>query len=294
MDSLRLKVDGCEDLWFDVQFPGQHNKFIFSVINRHPWNSLTTAFIESLDESLQKVNRKGDQVVITGDINIDLNPNNNYASRSNYLHMLESNAFSNLITKPTRVTENSQTIIDHLLTNDNESLINPGVLHYKLADHFPIFCLISLPKINSYQSTATNIFRNIKSIDVDKFYDDLESSLTPLTYDLIHFPLTPQSLNDNFNRLINTILDVIETHAPLQTASRRQKRLQKRPWITKGILISIKNKQKLYKTFFLGGSDFEKSFYKICANKLTRVKNLSKKLYYHSAIADRNSNPRES
>ena len=263
MDSLRLKVDGCEDLWFDVQFPGQYNKFIFSVIYRHPWNNLTTAFIESLDESLQKVNRKRDQVVIMGDINIDLNPNNNYASRSDYLHMLESNAFSNLITKPTRVTENSQTIIDHLLTNDNESLINPGVLHYKSADHFPIFCLISLPKINSYQSTATNIFRNIKSIDVDNFCDDLESSLTPLTYDLIYSPLTPQSLNDNFNRLIKTISDVIETHAPLQTASRRQKRLQKRPWITKGILISIKNKQKLYKTFFLGGSDFEKSFCKM-------------------------------
>ena len=121
----------------------------------------------------------------------------------------------------------------------------------------------------------------------------MESSLTPLTHDFIHSPLTPQSLNDNFNRLSKTISDVIETHAPLQTASRRQKRLQERPWITKGILISIKNKQKLYKTFFLGGSDFEKSFYKIYANKLTRVNNLSKKLYYHSAIADRNSNPRE-
>ena len=143
-----------------MQFPGQQSKFIFSVIYRHSWNNLTTAFIESLDESLQKVNRKGDQVVIMGDINIDLNPNNNYASRSDYLHMLESSAFSNLITKPKRVTENSQTIIDHL-TNGNESLINPRLLHYKLTDHFPIFCLISLAKINSYQSTATNIFRNI-------------------------------------------------------------------------------------------------------------------------------------
>ena len=114
----------------------------------------------------------------------------------------------------------------------------------------------------------------MKSIDVDKFCDDLESSLTPLTYDLIYSPLTPQSLNDNFNRLIKTISDVIETRAPLQTASRRQKRLQKRPWITKGILISIKNKQKLYKTYFLGGSNFEKFYYKIYANKLTGVNNL--------------------
>ena len=119
---MRLKVDGYEDLWFDVQFPGQHNKLIFSLIYRHPWNNLTTAFIESLNESLQKVNGKGDQVVIMGDINIDLNPNNYSAVRSDYLLMLESNAFSNLTTKPIRVTENSQKTIDHLLTNDNEYL----------------------------------------------------------------------------------------------------------------------------------------------------------------------------
>ena len=62
------------------------------------------------------------------DINIDLNPKNDFAVRLDYLHMLESDAFSDLITKLTRVTENSQTTIDHLLTNDNESLINPGVL----------------------------------------------------------------------------------------------------------------------------------------------------------------------
>ena len=87
--------------------------------------------------------------------------------------------------------------------------------------------------------------------------------------DLNSSPLTPQSLNHNFNRLIKTILGVIESHAPLQTASRRQKRLQKRPWIIKEILISIKNKQKLHKTFFLEGSDFKKFCYKIYANSIS-------------------------
>ena len=47
VDNLRLRVDGCEGLWFDEQFPGQHNKFIFFVIYRHPWNNLTSAIIES-------------------------------------------------------------------------------------------------------------------------------------------------------------------------------------------------------------------------------------------------------
>ena len=78
-----------------------------------------------------------------GDINTDLNSNNDSAVRSDYLHMLENNAFSNLVTKPIRVTENSQTTIGHLFINDNQSPINPGVFHYKLADLFFLFDILT-------------------------------------------------------------------------------------------------------------------------------------------------------
>jgi len=90
-------------------------------------------------------------------------------------------------------------------------------------------------------------------------------------------PLTPELLDQNFTKLVECISEVIEKHAPLQRASRKQKRIQQNPWLTKGLLISIKNKQKLHKTLFLNGNDFERSLYKKYANKLTRVKNLSKK-----------------
>ena len=61
--------------------------------------------------------------------------------------------------------------------------------------------------------------------------------------------------------------------------------------MTKGLLISIKNKQKLYRNFFLKGTAFEKHYYKAYANKLTRVKNLSKKMYYTEFISKNKSNP---
>ena len=35
-DDFRLYVQGCEDLWFDVKFPGQKHDHIFAVIYRHP------------------------------------------------------------------------------------------------------------------------------------------------------------------------------------------------------------------------------------------------------------------
>ena len=92
---------------------------------------------------------------------------------------------------------------------------------------------------------------------------------------------------------MQTISSVIEKHAPFQTMSRKQKRIQQKPWLTKGLLVSIKNKQKLYQSYFLNGNEYEKSFYKLYANKLTRVENLSKKKCYKAAISERKNNPRE-
>ena len=66
----------------------------------------------------------------------------------------------------------------------------------------------------------------------------------------------------------------------LQKISRKKRKLLSKPWITKGILVSIKNKQKIHKTCYCKGNDFEKQIYKKYANLLTRVKSLSKRLYF--------------
>ena len=101
-----------------------------------------------------------------GDINIDLKWNSSL--KSEYLHMIESNVFSSLITQPTRVTAGSQMIIDHLLTNDTESVITPGVFLYKLADHYASYCSISSYNVKHTKNRkSTYTFRNIHSDAVD-------------------------------------------------------------------------------------------------------------------------------
>ena len=91
------------------------------------------------------LNQKGNKVYTFGDINLDLNPQQISASISDYLQTLDTNGFTCLTTDPTRVTLDSKTIIDHLLTNDYESKLTPGVISYKISDHFPIFCTVSDP-----------------------------------------------------------------------------------------------------------------------------------------------------
>ena len=142
-----MKNTSCKDLWFDIKFPGTRNtSYTFAVIYRHPGNDQYN-LLEALDENMQTLNQKGNKTFIFGDLNLNTNLSNPPVILD-YLHTLENNAFYNLITLPTRVTPDSETIIDHILTNVTDTVITPGVLYYKnykISDHYPIYCLISIP-----------------------------------------------------------------------------------------------------------------------------------------------------
>ena len=247
-----------------------------------------------MDKNLQTLNRKNTKVLLKDDINIDLPTYTTLPS--DYMRLLHSNAFCNLITKPTRVTSTTQTIIDHILTNDNESIMTPGVLSYKISDHYPTYCAIK--NINNNKPTgALNkySFRNTKNIDGNNFRNNLETALATLLYNLVSPSVSQETLDEHFNELLSAISYVIDKHVPVQTATREFKKLQKKTWPTKGIFTSIKTKQSLYKSYFLNGNHFEKNHDKkysrvaasLVVNKLTRVKNLSKKLYYNDNITNK-------
>ena len=150
-------------------------------------------------------------------------------------------------------------INDHILTDDNESITTPGVLSYKISDHYPIYCAIK--NINNNKPTSAfnkYSFRNTKNIDGNNFRNDLETALAPLLFNLMSTPVSQETLDEHFNELLSAISYVIDKHAPIQTETRIHKKLQKKTWLTKGLLTLIKTKQSLYKSYFLNGNDFEK------------------------------------
>ena len=114
--------------------------------------------------------------------------------------------------------------------------------------------------------------RNIALVNGDQCRSDLYSVLLPLYDKLIHSysNITANSFNEHFNQMMNAIFAVINLHAPLQHATRKQKRLFQKPWITMGLITSIKHKQRLYRTHFLKGNSSERQFYKKYANNLKK------------------------
>ena len=78
------------------------------------------------------------------------------------------------------------------------------------------------------------------------------------------------------------ISSVIEKRTPSKQCPENKKGSNKNRGLPSACSYLL-NKQKLYQSYFLNENAFEKSFYKLYANKLTRVKNLSKKMYYKAA-----------
>ena len=113
---------------------------------------------------------------------------------------------------------------------------------------------------------STENFNN----DVEQFADRFLEDLTEIT---------AENFNNVFDYFTNSYKRIVDQHAPIKCLSRKKQRLQNKPWISKGILISIRNKQKMYKTHFLQDSNVFRVIYKTYANKLTKVKSLAKNLY---------------
>ena len=81
-----------------------------------------------------------------------------------------------------------------------------------------------------------------------------------------------------YNSLIHELNDCICKTIPEKTVTCRNQ--EKNPWLTKGILNSIKHKNKLYKRLIKTQSDNNKNKYDIFRNKLTHIIRKSKCNYY--------------
>ena len=68
-----------------------------------------------------------------GDNNIDINrTNQNSPQADRYMQMITSNGAFSVITRPTRVTDKTATVIDHIITNDTTHSIIYPVLYVLL------------------------------------------------------------------------------------------------------------------------------------------------------------------
>ena len=134
------------------------------------------------------------------------------------------------ITKPTRISKTSATLIDNILLSKKlqpefESLI----IIDDLSDHLP--CLVTLRNFQQIDNKNFTTKRIINNKAIDKIKADLSNM------DWNHL-LNDKSASDSFKAFHNEIMLSLNKHAPERLIKERPKKI-KTPWMTPGLKHSI-------------------------------------------------------
>ena len=224
---------------------GSNKQLVIGNIYRPPRDNLDNynTFIEQIDNMLSSFQQSNNEVVITGDFNIDLLKIKERQIFHDYFDVIIANGFIPKITYPTRSTETSSTLIDNILVKISENLspTTAGILSYKISDHQP--CLIALDymqvrhkrskyvEIKSYTANAIeNLKLDLQQTCTSQMFDHIDHADPGACYDL---------LEEKINGLVNK-------HLPTKKVKFNKHKHKRTKWITRGILNSIKFRDKLY------------------------------------------------
>jgi len=143
--------------------------------------------------------------------------------------------------------QHTETLLDYIITNESLLEVTPGIINYRISNHDAIFAVINTknkPVQNKSKSVDKITFRCLKNFDVNDFRKNLKTE--PEFY-INHIPdITPDNYNNEFDKFRDIILNVVNKHAPLKTASRKQKRLQVALFIKTSNPIFCRQKEFVY------------------------------------------------
>ena len=213
------------------------NTVIISNIYRPPshLNANFNIFIEKLTDALNyKKNNFGNiPHYICGDFNVDLKSNNSY--KTNLINTMESNNLHPMFNKPTRIQNNTSTIIDNIYSDNFNNLHENYLIPHTISDHLLLLHITNYK--SSHNCTTTITTRSFNDTNINNFaialqntnFDDCINSNDCIAAHNIFFNILDSTFNTHF--------------PPKQTKSTKKKH---KPWITTEIQNDIKKERKLY------------------------------------------------
>ena len=182
-----------------------------------------------------------------------------------------------LITKPTRISSTTATIIDNIFCNCIDNTINSGVIIADISDHLPIFC--SKKHTNSLCMKEVSFCnRLINDENILKFKKKLLEVDWNQIYDINY-------VNHCYDKFLSIFSTLYDECFPLIKKKVNSKVKLKKPWMTNGLLKSINKKHRLYRNFLINPNQTKKNKFTKYKNKLTNLLRIAKADYYSSVFA---------
>ena len=276
--DLSYFSEDCESVFIEVEkgHQQQSSNVIIGVIYRPP-NHDISSFNDKMNSIVNVVRRENKTCYLLGDYNIDIL---NYASHvhtAQFVDMMSSNGFLPLITRPSRVTATSATLIDNIFTNDigdiNHSV--QGLFITDISDHFPVFHIAKQMEIE--EKDAYIYKRLYGSQNKDNFCH----AMSNISWDEISRATDTQQAFDTFHK---HLVEMYNKHFPKIRVKKKYN--NRKPWLSEGLKNSIKQKNKLYLKFKKVSSALNDESYKCYKRKLQQLMKVAEKKHYHDLLVE--------
>ena len=205
--------------------------------------ALLLGFIEKVNEIISGVTKGNKHCYITGDFNLDLLKHESHLVTAQFIESLFAFGFLPKITKPTRVTAHSATLIDNIFTNNTTVSSKGGLIISDISDHLPIVSVC----FGHFLCKDRNGFtiRDTSGIRVNEFRLKLQNT----NWDFSDQANNVNDPNTAFNIFIVKYTGLFDTCFPFKTIKGKALNSFGKPWLTKSLLRSINKKNMLYKQY---------------------------------------------
>ena len=267
-----LESDNLEMLWLEVR-NNKQKPFLICYVYRPP--SATRDWTDQVEQSLEKGNYENKEILFLGDLNFNML--NKTGPVKAWLQKMDNLHLSQLVSSPTRVTDTSETIIDHVYSNFPDNITSITVPHYSISDHYPV--CVTRKISNAFDKGPVHKFinyRDTKSFNESDFINELEEQ--PWTVLNIF-----DTASDALDYFISTFNLVLNKHAPKK--KRRVKKSKQPNWMNQNIMAARKTRDSIDKSKNMAE-------YRVWRNRSTGLIQNAKKEFYSQSINDNYKNPK--
>ena len=280
-DLSIFQEDKYESLFIKV-FDKKGKFKIIGNIYRPPNNSLDL-FLEIFGAVLDKLGshnnyKNAEEILLTGDFNINLLKHLEHNQTNNFLTMLLSHSFLPTITLPSRVNDTSATCIDNIFSNKQNINFNSGLVIEHISDHLPIFLIDTKSKLD-INISPPKIVRNMSKNNINNF----KTNLSYVNWDRVLNNDNPEQAFDSFSNITNEKFD---ESFPYMTIKKNRKKVPQNPWMSHELLLVRRKKDRLFKDRVKSPTDDNKRKWReingIYQNKVRKAK----KEYYNAKFLE--------
>lgn len=274
-----LESDNLEILCIEIIAKNAKN-FIVCTAYRPPESSnyLVENFNDLFETFLTSVNEVFNEIIILGDLNA------NYLKKDcskEFKTILSRHNYQQMIDTPTRITKDTSTLIDVILTNFSKNVAAVITVPLSLSDHDMIGCVRKLNNIKTKPRTIK--CRNYSSYNPENLKRELTENLFEPLYQM-------NDVNNAWLFLRDVLTHSFNRHAP--TITKRVKG-SFAPWLNSDLKQLMNNRDKLLRKFRKTHADNYWDEYKRLRNRCTTEIRYAKARYHQNLLTENRHNPKK-